>query len=108
MLEAGIVRGICEIGDPNFGNLWTNIPLELFTAAGFAYGDLLTLTVHHGGVVVFREKVPFHPSFGYVSKGEAVIYNNELMKVSLAVCQGSFSERYELAYGPDWEVRFEK
>lgn len=29
-VEGGSVKGIFEIDDPNFGNLWTNIPLKLF------------------------------------------------------------------------------
>jgi hypothetical protein len=108
ILEAGKVRGIFEISDPNFGNLWTNIPLSMFTTAGFVYGDHLNLTIRHQGQVVFNERVLFHKSFGYVQKGESIIYNNELMKVSLAVNQGSFCERYNLDFGPDWEVAFNR
>ena len=107
-LENGIVRGIFEIGDPNFGNLWTNIPLALFSDAGFTYGDSLHLTVRDEGRVVFSEKVLFHKSFGFAQKGQPIIYNNELMKVSLAVSQGNFSQLYNLNYGPDWEVEFKK
>jgi S-adenosylmethionine hydrolase len=107
-LGDGKLKGIFEIGDPNFGNLWTNISLSLFTKAGFAYGDHLNLTVRHQGQVVFAERVLFHKSFGYAQKGEVIIYNNELMKVSVAVSQGSFSKRYNLDFGPDWEVEFEK
>lgn len=108
MLLDGKVKGIFEIGDPNYGNLWTNIPLSMFTEAGFAYGDMLHLTVRHQGEVVFDEKVLFHRSFGFAPKGEPIIYNNELMKVSLAVSQGNFCERYGLNYGSDWEVEFGK
>ncbi|MFC2063576.1 S-adenosyl-l-methionine hydroxide adenosyltransferase family protein [Chloroflexota bacterium] len=107
-LEDGVVKGIFEIGDPNYGNLWTNIPLSLFTQAGFSYGDHLKLIVRDEGKVVFSERVLFHKSFGYAHKGESIIYNNELMIVSLAISQGNFSERYKLSYGPDWEVTFEK
>jgi S-adenosylmethionine hydrolase len=107
-VTGGRVRGIFEIGDPNFGNLWTNIPLELFTGAGFAYGDYLNLTVRHQGEVVFNQKALFHRSFGYARKGEVIIYNNEIMRVSVAISQGSLIERYHLDYGPDWEVEFEK
>ncbi|MCX6065386.1 MAG: SAM-dependent chlorinase/fluorinase [Chloroflexi bacterium] len=106
ILEAGKVRGIFEINDPNFGNIWTNIPLSMFSAAGFAYGDRLNLTIRHQGQVVFNERVLFHKSFGYAQKGETIIYNNELMKVALAVSQGSFCERYNLDFGPEWEVEF--
>ncbi len=107
-LDNGRVTGIFEIGDPNFGNLWTNIHLALFTEAGFAYGDTLSLTIRHRAEVVFAEKVLFHRSFGYARKGEVVIYNNELMKVAVAISQGSLCERYNLDFGPEWEVEFGK
>ena len=107
-LEDGKVKGIFEIGDPNFGNLWTNIPLSLFTEAGFVFGDHLNLTIRHDGKVVFAEKLLFHKSFGFAEKGDPIIYNNESMKVSLAISQGNFSERYDLDFGPNWEVEFEK
>ena len=107
-LEAGVVRGIFEIDDPNFGNVWTNIPLELFTEAGFVYGDKLCLTVEHNGETVFNQVVLFQYSFGFAFKGEPIIYNNELMKIGLAVNQGSFSEQYKIGIGKEWVVKFEK
>lgn len=108
VVEEGVVRGIFDISDPNFGNIWTNIPVSTFTEAGFAYGDQIRLTVRHNGEVVFDQKAPYYQSFGYVPKGEPVIYTNELMTVALAVCQGSFSKRYNIGYGADWEVEFRK
>lgn len=108
VLENGRVRGIFEIGDPNFGNLWTNIPLDLFSQASFEYGERLKITVRHTGEVVFQQRVLFGQTFGAAPKGEVVIYNNELMLVSVAVNQGSFAESYHLGYGPEWEVEFER
>jgi S-adenosylmethionine hydrolase len=107
-IEDGSVKGIIEINDPHFGNLWTNIPLSLFTETGFEYGDYINLTIRHQNKVVFDEKVLFHKSFGYAPKGEPIIYNNEIMKVSLAISQGSFSEYYNFGFGPKWEVEFTK
>lgn len=108
VLEGGRVRGIFEIGDPNFGNLWTNIPLDMFSQAGFQYGDRLQVTVRHAGDVVFSQRALFGATFGVAPKGGVVIYNNELMLVSVAVNQGSFAEIYRLGYGPEWEVEFER
>lgn len=108
VLDGAKVSGIFEIVDPNFGNLWTNIPQAMFKEAGFAYGDHLKMTVLHAGEVVFRQAVAHHQSFGFVTKGEFVIYTNELMRVSLAVSQGSFIERTKFGYGSDWQVEFEK
>lgn len=107
-IEEGFVKGIFEINDPNFGNLWTNIPLKEFTNAGFSYGDYVNVVIKNEENTVFSEKVLFHQSFGYAQKGEPMIYNNELMKVAMAVSQGSFSEKYNLNYGPKWSVEFTK
>lgn len=106
--KPGKVEGVFEINDPNFGNLWTNIPLNVFQEAGFAYGDYVNVIVKHEGTPVFAEKVLFHKSFGYAEKGEPMIYNNELMKVAMAVSQGSLCEKYGLSYGSDWAVEFTK
>jgi S-adenosylmethionine hydrolase len=104
----GAACGIFEIGDPNFGNLWTNIDLAGFLTAGFKYGDTVRVRASHAGQVVFDESLPFHQTFGEVQPGEALLYNNELNRVSLAVNQGSFMERYHLGYGPDWQVEILK
>ena len=104
----GVVKGIFEIDDPNFGNLWTNIPTADFKKAGFAYGDKAFLTIEHNGEKVFEDSVLFHQSFGFVDKGEPLAYNNELTKVALAVSQGSFAKQYNIGYGPEWKVTFTK
>ena len=94
------MSGIFEIGDPNFGNLWTNIPLAVFDQAGFRYGDHLQTTVRHDGKVVFNENLLFERSFGFAKKGGVLIYNNELNRISVAVNQGSLADRYQLNYRP--------
>lgn len=104
----GKVNGIFEINDPNFGNLWTNIPLQDFKQAGFSYGDYVNVTIKKDEKVVFEKNVLFHQSFGFAQKGEPMIYNNELMKVAMAVSQGNFCQEYELDFGPEWTVEFTK
>jgi S-adenosylmethionine hydrolase len=106
--EFGKVEGIFEIDDPNFGNLWTNIPTRLFFESGFAYGDTVRVQVMHDGKAVFDQDVFFHKSFGFAKQGEPIIYNNELMKVALAVSCGSFKSKYGLSFGADWRVIFTK
>lgn len=107
-ITSGKAEGIFEINDPNFGNLWTNIPTEQFMEAGFHYGDTLHTVIRHDGKVVFEQDLLFEKSFGYVKKGDVMIYNNELMKVALAVCQGSLCEMHNLDFGPDWTIEFTK
>ena len=105
-VSAGRVEGVFEIDDPNFGNLWTNIPTRLFFESGFAYGDTVRVEIFHGGETVFDQSVLFHQSFGFAKQGEPIIYNNELMKIALAVSRGSMKERYALSFGADWRVAF--
>lgn len=105
-IKDNYVRGIFEIGDPNFGNLWTNIELRKFNQAGFNYGDKLNVKITYMGEVKFNENVLFEKSFGFASIGQPIIYNNELMNISLAISQGSFSDNYGISYGPEWIIEF--
>ncbi len=107
-MKEGRAVGIFEICDPNFGNLWSNIPVEEFLKNGFQYGDLLQVTIRHLGEIVYKEKVYFAKTFGYVKKGDPVIYTNELMKVAIATSMGNFQETYHVDFGYDWIVEFEK
>lgn len=107
-MEPGRVSGIFEINDPNFGNLWTNIPRSLFVEAGFEYGDTVQVTIREAGTVRFDAPVPFYASFGSVEKGETLIYNNELMRIGMAVSQGSFTATHGIGFGSDWTVEFRK
>lgn len=101
-------EGIFEICDPNFGNLWSNIPVEDFLSHGFQYKDILQVTICHKGIKVYEGKMPFAKSFGYVQKGEVVAYTNELMKVGVAISMGNFRETYGVDFGYDWTVEFKK
>lgn len=107
-IETNHVKGIFEINDPNFGNLWTNIKTEEFVEAGFDYGEHVHVSIQHDGQEKFSKEVLFDKSFGDAKKGEVIIYNNELMNIAMAVNQGSFCEEFNLSYGPDWEVEFTK
>lgn len=107
-VEENHAKGIFEICDPNFGNLWSNIPVEEFLEKGFQYGDVLKVTISHEGKTIYQERIPFAKSFGYVKQGEAVVYTNELMKVAVATSMGNFRETYQVDFGYDWIVELEK
>ncbi len=104
----GVIEGTLEIDDPNFGNVWTNIPLSFLTETGVRYGDVLRVRIACAGETRFNEAVPFCQSFGFVEAGMPVVYNNELMRAALAVCRGSFAQTYGVGFGGEWTVRLEK
>ena len=101
------ISGIIEINDPNFGNAWSNIPLNDFKEL-FNYEDDINVKITKNGDVLFNQKVKFVKAFGDVNKGEPLIYNNELGKLSLALSQGSFMEKYHVYYGNDYKIEFSK
>ncbi len=107
-MKDGVMHAHIEIGDPNFGNLWTNVPLNTFTSAGFAYGEHIQLVIRYQGEERFNKVLLFEKSFGYADKGQPMIYNNELMRIALAVNQGSFEKTYDLGYGEGWTLEFRK
>ena len=106
--ENGCVKGIFEIDDPNFGNLWTNIPLAMFQEQGFAYGEHIRMRIYNKGAKIFDESVLFHKSFGFARENEPIIYTNELLHIALAVSCGSFKNRYNASFGSDWAVEFSR
>ena len=104
----GVLTGIVDIVDPNFGNAWTNIPQALFEEAGIAYGDTLHLCVRHDDELVLETDLPLCRTFGEVAPGELLAYTNELMNVSFTMNQESVVERYGIGFGGDWTVSFEQ
>lgn len=108
IIKNGHVKGMFEISDPNFGNMWTNIKLKDFSKGGFNYGEEIITKIYYKDELKFEKDILFYPSFGDVDGGELVIYNNELMKIGLAVNLGSFIEEYNIDFGSDWNVEFIK
>lgn len=103
-MSGDTAEGMIEICDPNFGNLWSNISVELLLENGFSYGDDVDVRIVHKGTEVYHEIVPFAKSFGYVKQGEAVLYTNELMKVSIALSMDNFMEKYSIGFGEAWWI----
>lgn len=103
---SGGIEGIFEINDPNFGNLWTNIPLDLFEHCGFKHGDRLHVKIYHDDEKVFDNTVPYFASFGMAEDHQVMIYNNELNYIAMAEVVGNLCQDYNLGYGMDYKVRF--
>ncbi|PIE04130.1 MAG: DNA-directed RNA polymerase subunit delta [Spirochaetales bacterium] len=106
--EHNTVRGNLEINDPNFGNIWSNIRTTEFKKAGFKAGETVHILIENREETLFDQKVLFSMSFGDTEKGSPILYNNELMNLSLAVNQGSFTKTYNIGYGPDVQIIINK
>lgn len=102
------IEGIFEINDPNFGNLWTNIPLQTFKEAGFQFGDKIHTVIYHKDEKVFDDEIYYYTSFSMAENYSVMIYNNEINKIGMAQVIGNLCTLHNLDFGPDYKVVFYK
>ncbi len=106
-VEGNKVSGMFEIKDPNFGNLWTNIPLDDFKSLGFKIGDKVKTKIYKNDELVYDWTLPYYDSFGKAENHSVMIYNNELNKMAVAEVVGNLCKDYNLDFGLDYKVVFE-
>lgn len=104
----GVIKGNIPILDIQYGNVWTNIDGDTFKKLGLQYGDMLHVTILHGGQHVYEGDMPYETTFSAVPEGKPMCYLNSLLNVSFALNMGSFSEVNKVFSGPDWTVEVRK
>ena len=104
--DDSVIGNITHVEIP-FGNIVTNIPKSLVDDLGLSPKDGVTVTVEitQSGKPIFRQQVPYVPSFGYVDQGAPLLYSDSLQTIGLAVNSGSFAQQYKVAAGADWTIR---
>ena len=105
-LKNGVLRGTIAVLDPQYGNVWSDIPKTLFDQLGLKPGAVLTYRIFRGGRSVCAGKAPYSETFGRVPPGQPLIFLNSLLNVSIALNQGSFAARNHVASGLDWTIEF--
>ena len=105
-VQEQLVQGMAEIIDPNFGNLWSNVPIAHLQQWGDKHIDVRIIDATQD--VVFQQVVPLNDTFGQVAKGALTIYQNEYGNASLAVNQASFINTYPVPYGPNSTIQFRR
>ena len=108
VLEGKVIKGTIPVLDVQYGNIWTNIPDDLFKQLGLSFGDQLHVRIFHEGKLVYQGDMPYSATFGAVAVGKPLVYLNSLLQVSFALNQGSFAEVYKVASGNDWSVEVGK
>ena len=102
------ITGIIEILDIRFGNLWTNIPRELFKRLEISHGEKVKVQIEKAGIVRFEEEVVYGRSFADSQLEKAILYVNSLDNLGLALNQKSFAETYRIGTGSDWRIKLRK
>ena len=107
--DDSVVGNITHVEIP-FGNIVTNIPKSLVDDLGLAPEDGVTVTVEitQSGKPIFRQQIPYVPSFGYVDEGRPLLYSDSLQTIGLAINSGNFARHYEVRAGADWTIRLKK
>lgn len=95
-------------GLKHFGGVQFYITNEAWKRLGYAEGDRVRIRIAHEGALLFDRIVPFAKSFGFVPKGEPVLYCGSSLYLSLDCNQGNLMEQYKIGTGRDWKVRLER
>lgn len=106
--EDGVVYGNIPTDDGNYGNIWTNVDRAIFGRLGVAVGGTVHVQILKAGAEVLDLRLPYQPTFGAVEAGQPLLYLNSLDNVSLAINRESFTSRYGVGSGPDWEIRIRR
>jgi S-adenosylmethionine hydrolase len=108
VMEGSTIKGTIPVLDVQYGNVWTNIPAELFQKLGVKFGEILVVRVMHGGVVVYDGEMPYEETFGAVAVGKPLAYLNSLLQFAFALNQGSFAAAHGIGSGGEWAVEVRK
>ena len=108
VLEGAAISGAIPILDIQYGNVWTNIPGDLFRRLGVGFGQVLHVVILHQGSPVYEGDMPYSATFGAVPLGKPLVYLNSLMQLSFALNQDDFAKTFKISSGNDWSVEVMK
>jgi S-adenosylmethionine hydrolase len=97
------ITGNIPVLDVQYGNVWTNIDKP-----GVKVGDSLLVSIYFNSEKKYESRIPFVNTFSAVPVGSELAYMNSLMKLSFAINQGNFAERYAVKSGGGWKVVVKK
>ncbi|RBH42606.1 hypothetical protein C3F00_039730 [Pseudomonas sp. MWU13-2860] len=100
----GRLKGMIPVLDPQYGNVWTNIPKALFEAQGFRPGDTVKVRIFKQGKPVDEVVAPYRHTFGEVASGQPLVYLNSLLDVSLALNMDNYAAKRGIGPGPEWSL----
>jgi len=103
IVGAGLIGGI-PVLDPQYGNVWTNIPADMLASLKIRAGDHVSVTINEGEAIRSTLTMPYVHTFGDVPLGQPLLYVNSVGMVAIALNQKDFASAYGIASGPAWRV----
>jgi S-adenosylmethionine hydrolase len=108
VMDGLVIKGTIPVLDVQYGNVWTNIPQDLFDRLGVSFGGMVAVKIMHNGQVVYAGSMPYEATFGAVAVGQPLAYVNSLLQFSFALNQGNFAAVNKVGSGGDWTVEVGK
>ena len=98
----GAATGGIPVLDPQFGNVWTDIPAA---EAGLSVGSTYDVAIAGpDGERRFAGAVRLCDTFADVQVGEPLLYVNSIGNLAIALNQADFAGRYGVSSGLGWRV----
>ena len=107
-VENDIVSGMVATSERGFGLVNSNIPYKMLESIGVSHGDKVECTILYEGKKIFRDKVTYAPSFGFVKKGEPLVMISETKHIELAKNLRDIATEYDIGAGPGWVMQLKK
>ena len=107
-LKGSAIAGTIPVLDVQYGNVWTNIPGDMFQQLHVALGEMLQVRILHQGKEVYKGEMPYTSTFGAVPQGKPLAYLNSLLQLAFALNQGDFAAANKIGSGGDWQVEVRK
>jgi hypothetical protein len=104
----GVIKGMIPVLDVQYGNVWTNIPKDLFDQLQIKIGGKVRIRTFNEGKLMDETVAPYQNTFGDVPEGQPLVYMNSLMCVSVAINMDSFAAKHKVESGPSWSVEISK
>lgn len=108
VLEVKKIKGTISILDVQYGNVWTNIPAELFKKLQVKVGEELHVVIYQNKIKKYEADMPYAETFGAVANGKPLAYLNSLLQLSFALNQANFSVTNKIYSGSEWTVELSK
>lgn len=102
------LTGMIPVLDVNYGNVWSNVPQEMFDQLKIKSGEKVRVKTFHNGQLVDDLTAPYVNTFGNVPVGAPLVYINSLMNVSWALNQGNYAAAHKIESGEGWSVEISK
>lgn len=101
--SSGVLKGNVPVLDPNYGNVWTNIPRSLLLNS-FPKARKFKIRIDYKAKRVFEGILPLVDTFSGVAHGTPLLYFNSMLNLSVALNMANFAKTYHVSSGPDWTI----